>query len=131
MLMENMDRGIENLNALKDLGISLSIDDFGTGYSSLGYLKTLPVHIVKVDRSFVKDIPDDKDDMAITAAVVAMAHKLNYKVVAEGIEIEEQLQFLRDCNCDYGQGYMFSRPLPANELREFCLEQKAKQNQSA
>ncbi len=131
MLMENMDRGIKNLNALNELGISLSIDDFGTGYSSLGYLKTLPVHIVKVDRSFVKDIPDDKDDMAITAAVVAMAHKLNYKVVAEGIEIEEQLQFLRDCNCDYGQGYMFSRPLPPDELREFCLEQTEIQNQSA
>ena len=131
MLMENMDKAIDNLHQLKELGISLSIDDFGTGYSSLSYLKTLPVHLVKVDRSFVKDIPDDKDDMEITAAVIAMAHKLNYKVVAEGLETQEQLEFLQECQCDYGQGFMFSRPLPAEEVKVFCLNQKEQQSKYA
>ncbi|ARN75801.1 EAL domain-containing protein [Oceanicoccus sagamiensis] len=120
VLMENLDDALIKLEALKALGILISIDDFGTGYSSLGYLKRLPVNIVKVDRSFVMDIPQDKDDMAITAAVIAMAHKLNYQVVAEGVETEEQLQFLESCQCDYGQGYYFSRPLPASDLEEFC-----------
>lgn len=120
MLMENINVGVRNLNLLQDLGVSLSIDDFGTGYSSLGYLKSLPVHNVKVDRSFVKDIPHDKDDMEITAAVIAMSHKLNYKVVAEGIETEEQVKFLKASHCDYGQGFLFSKPLPIEELKVFC-----------
>jgi diguanylate cyclase (GGDEF)-like protein/PAS domain S-box-containing protein len=120
LLMENLEEALNKLEAIKSLGILISIDDFGTGYSSLGYLKRLPVNIVKVDRSFVMDIPHDKDDMAITAAVIAMAHKLNYEVVAEGVETEEQLQFLEDCNCDYGQGYFFSRPLVADDLNQFC-----------
>jgi diguanylate cyclase (GGDEF)-like protein/PAS domain S-box-containing protein len=122
MLMENMETAVEQLSALRDLGISISIDDFGTGYSSLGYLKSLPVHIVKVDRSFVQDIPQDTDDMAITAAVIAMAHKLNYKVVAEGIETVEQLHFLEGCQCDYGQGFFFSRPLPEDQLNAFLID---------
>ncbi len=122
VLMENLNDVLEILEALKKLGLLISIDDFGTGYSSLGYLKRLPVNIVKVDRSFVMDIPEDKDDMAITAAVIAMAHKLNYLVVAEGVETEEQLQFLEECDCDYGQGYYFSHPLPAEELAQFCQQ---------
>ncbi len=122
VLMENLEDALQKLEALKALGILISIDDFGTGYSSLGYLKRLPVNIVKVDRSFVMDIPEDKDDMEITAAVIAMAHKLNYEVVAEGVETEEQLQFLESCHCDYGQGYYFSRPLPSNELEAFCQD---------
>jgi len=122
MLMENIDRALRNVEAIRQLGVMLSIDDFGTGYSSLSYLKRLPVHSIKVDRSFVRDIPADKDDMEITAAVIAMAHKLNYKVVAEGIETQEQLSFLRDCRCDYGQGYLFSKPLPLDDLKQFCLK---------
>ncbi len=122
VLMENLEDALKKLEALKALGILISIDDFGTGYSSLGYLKRLPVNIVKVDRSFVMDIPADKEDMEITAAVIAMAHKLNYEVVAEGVETEEQLQFLESCGCDYGQGYYFSRPLPSSELEQFCDE---------
>ena len=120
VLMENLDQAIEKLEELKKLGILISIDDFGTGYSSLGYLKQLPVDIVKVDRSFVMDIPQDKDDMKITAAIIAMAHNLNYEVVAEGIETREQLEFLQQCNCDYGQGYFFSKPLPPLQLEEYC-----------
>ena len=133
VLMENLDQALLTLEAIKQLGILISIDDFGTGYSSLGYLKRLPVNILKVDRSFVMDIPHDKDDMEITAAVIAMAHNLNYKVVAEGVETEEQLQFLESCGCDYGQGYYFSRPLPAAELESFCHNfslEKLRANQS-
>ncbi len=121
-LMENLDEALVKLNAIKKIGISISIDDFGTGYSSLGYLKKLPVNVVKVDRSFVNDIPNDKNDMEITAAVIAMAHNLRYEVVAEGVETQEQLDFLKNCGCDYAQGYFFSRPLPAPELEKFCKE---------
>ena len=120
MLMQNLAQTLETLQNIKALGIGLSIDDFGTGYSSLSYLKRLPVNVIKVDRSFVMDIPGDTDDMEITAAVIAMAHKLRYKVVAEGIETEAQYRFLRESGCDYGQGYYFSRPLPASDLLEFC-----------
>ena len=120
VLMENLEETISSLNSIKDLGVSLSIDDFGTGYSSLGYLKRLPVNVVKVDRSFVMDIPHDRDDMEITAAVIAMAHKLRYKVVAEGIETREQYEFLRESGCDYGQGYYFSPPLHPDELVDYC-----------
>jgi diguanylate cyclase (GGDEF)-like protein/PAS domain S-box-containing protein len=119
VLMENLDDAITQLQALEKLGVIISIDDFGTGYSSLGYLKRLPVNIVKVDRSFVMDIPHDKDDMKITSAVIAMAHNLNYKVVAEGVETQAQLEFLTRCKCDYGQGYFFSKPLTAGQLGEF------------
>jgi diguanylate cyclase (GGDEF)-like protein/PAS domain S-box-containing protein len=125
MLMENLEETVETLNGLKALGVGLSIDDFGTGYSSLGYLKRLPVNVIKVDRSFVMDIPNDTEDMEITAAVIAMAHKLRYKVVAEGIETDEQYQFLRESGCDYGQGYFFSPPLSPNELIDFCREYQA------
>jgi diguanylate cyclase (GGDEF)-like protein/PAS domain S-box-containing protein len=120
LLMENINDVLPLLERLNAQGITLAIDDFGTGYSSLGYLKRLPIHLVKVDRSFVKDIPYDKDDMAITEAVIAMAHKLSYKVVAEGIETEDQLNFLREAGCDYGQGYLFSKPLGNGPLVEFC-----------
>lgn len=121
VLMENLEATLESLNKIKKLGVGLSIDDFGTGYSSLGYLKRLPVNVVKVDRSFVMDIPHDKDDMEITAAVIAMAHKLRYKVVAEGIETREQYEFLRETGCDYGQGYYFSPPLSTEDINTFCL----------
>ncbi len=121
VLMENLETTLESLNNIKKLGVGLSIDDFGTGYSSLGYLKRLPVNVVKVDRSFVMDIPHDKDDMEITAAVIAMAHKLRYRVVAEGIETKEQYDFLRESGCDYGQGYYFSPPLNTQDLNDFCI----------
>jgi len=122
MLMENIEETVETLNNLKALGVGLSIDDFGTGYSSLAYLKRLPVNVIKVDRSFVMDIPNDTEDMEITAAVIAMAHKLRYKVVAEGIETDEQYQFLRESGCDYGQGYFFSPPLSAEDLIDYCSQ---------
>ena len=120
ILMENLNETLTKLEAIRALGVIVSIDDFGTGYSSLGYLKRLPINIVKVDRSFIKDIPHSKSDMEITAAVIAMAHGLNYTVVAEGVETEEQLQFLKKHGCDYGQGYFFSKPLLEKQLSDYC-----------
>ncbi|MDY6919833.1 MAG: EAL domain-containing protein [Pseudomonadota bacterium] len=116
LLMENVDATIATLDMLKQLGIILAIDDFGTGYSSLNYLKRLPIHVLKVDRSFVTDIPVDKDDMEITSAVIAMAHKLGLKVVAEGVEIEEQADFLKENQCDYVQGFYYGKPMSAEDL---------------
>ena len=104
MLMGNVEAAITQLHELKALGISISIDDFGTGYSSLSYLKRFPVDILKIDRSFVKDIPEDTNDMEITAAIIAMAQKLKLDVVAEGVETIEQMQFLQNNNCFIVQG---------------------------
>lgn len=118
LLMENVDATIATLNLLKELGIILAIDDFGTGYSSLNYLKRLPIHVLKVDRSFVMDIPKDKDDMEITSAVIAMAHKLGLKVVAEGVEISEQAEFLKENQCDFAQGFYYGKPMSVRSLYE-------------
>lgn len=116
MLMGNVEAAITQLHELKALGISISIDDFGTGYSSLSYLKRFPVDILKIDRSFVKDIPEDTNDMEITAAIIAMAQKLKLDVVAEGVETIEQMQFLQNNNCFIVQGYYFSKPIAEHEL---------------
>ncbi len=121
-LMDNVELAILTMREIKEMGISIAIDDFGTGYSSLSYLKRFPIDILKVDRSFVMDIPADLNDMAITAAVIAMAHKLNLRVVAEGIETTEQLDFLRSNRCEYGQGYLIARPMPAFDLEGFILQ---------
>jgi len=101
-------------------GVKVEIDDFGTGYSSLAYLKKLPVYALKIDREFIKDIPEDKDDIAIVKAIIGIAKSLERRTVAEGIESEEQLEFLRYYGCDYGQGYLFSPPLPPEEFLNFC-----------
>ncbi|MBQ4861786.1 EAL domain-containing protein [Pseudoalteromonas sp. MMG013] len=119
MLMGDVEAAIAQLHQMKDLGIGLSIDDFGTGYSSLSYLKRFPVDSLKVDRSFVKDIPDDSNDMEITAAIIAMAQKLKLQVVAEGVETKEQVAFLKRNNCFIVQGYYYSPPLPEHEIEIF------------
>ena len=121
LLMDNLDYAIGTLEQIQALGISLSIDDFGTGYSSLSYLKRMPIDSLKVDRTFIKDIPQDKDDEEITAAIIAMAHKLKLSVIAEGIETNEQWEFLKKNKCDIGQGYLFNKPLPADILMEKYL----------
>jgi EAL domain-containing protein (putative c-di-GMP-specific phosphodiesterase class I) len=117
-LMADSEEMDEVLQSLRALGVSLSIDDFGTGYSSLRYLKQLPVDSLKIDRSFVRELPGDPAAAAITAAVIAMAHKLGLVVIAEGVEQEAQLAFLRANDCDQVQGYLLGRPLPLPQLDE-------------
>jgi diguanylate cyclase (GGDEF)-like protein/PAS domain S-box-containing protein len=116
MIMGHGKQAVELLHALKSLGLRLSIDDFGTGYSSLAYLKRFPIDELKIDQSFVHDIPHDLNDMEIAAAIIALARNLNMKVVAEGVETREQLEFLTRQGCHAYQGYLFSRPMPAEEF---------------
>src|SRR5690606_9493559 len=109
----DIDTAFEQLQRLKRLGVHISIDDFGTGYSSLYYLKTLPIDRLKIDRSFVKEVMLDGSGAAIVSTIAMMAHHLQLKVTAEGVENEEQLEFLKLQNCHEGQGYLFSKPVPA------------------
>jgi diguanylate cyclase (GGDEF)-like protein/PAS domain S-box-containing protein len=117
--MQNAEATIHTLRELKTLGVRISIDDFGIGYSSLNYLKRLPIDTLKIDQSFVRDITTDPDDAAIATAVIALAHTLKLRVVAEGVETQEQLAFLAARHCDRMQGYLFSRPLQSQECGEF------------
>lgn len=123
MLMNNVDVAINTLNRLHCRGLSISIDDFGTGYSSLGYLKHLPIDILKIDRVFIKDIMTDDYDKNIVKTVISMAHGLNLKVIAEGVETQEQYTLLKDMSCDEIQGYLFSKPVDAESATKL-LEQK-------
>jgi len=122
MLMQNVETTLATLHELKDMGVRLAIDDFGTGYSSLSYLKRFPLDALKIDRSFVKDLPRDPEDAAITKAIIAMAHSLRLQVVAEGVETQEQLAFLQQHGCDVLQGYLFSRPVGADQLSGLLAE---------
>ncbi|MGZ4978043.1 MAG: EAL domain-containing protein [Methylobacter sp.] len=122
-LMENEEKAVEVLNNLRAQGVRLAIDDFGTGYSSLAYLKRFPLDVLKIDKSFIDDIPSVQDDMEITATIVAMGHILGFKVLAEGVETLEQLAFLREKGCDTYQGYIKSQPLPAEEFSRLLLKQ--------
>jgi EAL domain-containing protein (putative c-di-GMP-specific phosphodiesterase class I) len=121
-IMGNTELYLRAMENLKALGINLSIDDFGTGYSSLSYLKRFPVSKLKIDRSFVKDLPRDEDDDAIVLAIIALAQQLNLSVIAEGVETEEQLQFLKENQCSEVQGYYFSRPIEANDCTKLLKE---------
>jgi EAL domain-containing protein (putative c-di-GMP-specific phosphodiesterase class I) len=116
--MRNVDDTTENMKRFSAAGLKLAIDDFGTGYSSLGYLRQFPVDALKIDRSFVKDLHTSSDDAAICAAIIAMARELKLKVIAEGVETVEQLEFLRKHRCDQVQGYLISQPIPVTELEK-------------
>ncbi|HEY0180134.1 MAG TPA: bifunctional diguanylate cyclase/phosphodiesterase, partial [Dokdonella sp.] len=121
MVMANAEQSITTLQRLKTVGVALAIDDFGTGYSSLSYLKRLPIDALKIDKEFVGDITTDPDDEAITATVITMAHSLGLNVVAEGVEIGEQVEYLREQDCDEVQGNWLSPPLAAADCFEFLL----------
>ncbi|WP_293267091.1 EAL domain-containing protein [Neptunomonas sp.] len=123
IMMENVNETINTLSAIRNLGVQLSIDDFGTGYSSMSYLKRFPINKLKIDQSFVQDLPDDSDDAAIVKATIALAHALNMTVIAEGVETEAQFQFLKGQQCEEIQGYFFSRPLPAHELTSLLKQE--------
>ncbi|MBW2466123.1 MAG: EAL domain-containing protein, partial [Deltaproteobacteria bacterium] len=119
VIMQDVKSTVTKLMQLHEMGVSLSIDDFGTGYSSLSYLKLFPIDNLKIDRSFVNNITSDSTDSAIAASVIQLAHSMNLKVVAEGVETEEQLEILRQQGCDYVQGFLFSKPLTAEEFAPF------------
>jgi len=111
-IMENTDAAVKVLEQIRKLGVKVAIDDFGTGYSSLSYLKNLPIDTVKLDRSFVIGATTDPDDAALVMAIVTLAHNLRLRVIAEGVETEDQLAFLRLLRCDEAQGYLFGKPMP-------------------
>jgi EAL domain-containing protein (putative c-di-GMP-specific phosphodiesterase class I) len=118
-LMQDTSRAIEVLGRFREMGVRISLDDFGTGYSSLSYLKRLPVDALKIDYSFVRNIFVNAEDAAIVRAIIAMAHSLKLKVIAEGVETEEQRVFLREQGCDEVQGYLVVMPQPADEIEKF------------
>jgi len=118
LLLSNADVTFSVLQDLRAMGLKLAIDDFGTGYSSLSYLKQFPVSKLKIDRSFIRDVATNPDDTAITAAIIAMAKSLHLKVIAEGVENEEQMSFLRKHHCDEIQGYYFSKPLAFDKVAD-------------
>lgn len=118
MLFENIEEIISTMNALKDIGVLFSLDDFGTGYSSLQYLKQLPLDQLKIDQSFVRDIAVDSSDKAIVSTIIAMSQSLGLDVIAEGVETEDQRQFLLDAGCSHYQGYLFGRPVPIEKFDE-------------
>ncbi len=115
-ITDDMDATVTMLTRLKETGVQLSIDDFGTGYSSLSYLKRFPISTVKIDRSFVREIHSNPDDAAIATAIIDLAHSLKLRTVAEGVETEAQLAFLRDHHCEAFQGYLCSPALPARGI---------------
>ena len=119
------------LNQLKTMGVRLAIDDFGTGYSSLSYLRHFPLDTLKIDKSFVHDIPDHQDDMEIAIAIIQLAHILGFTVLAEGVETAAQLAFLHEQGCDLYQGYFFSKPLPAAEFIKLLEANLADQQNDA
>jgi EAL domain-containing protein (putative c-di-GMP-specific phosphodiesterase class I) len=121
--MEDIDVTIEKLHALRAIGIRLSIDDFGTGYSSLAYLKRMPLNMLKIDQSFVRDITTAPNDATIANATIQMAKSLQLEVIAEGVETREQLKLLYDLQCTRIQGYLFSKPLLSHEI-EKCLNKE-------
>jgi EAL domain-containing protein (putative c-di-GMP-specific phosphodiesterase class I) len=125
MIMQNVDGVITMMSEFQQLGVGLSLDDFGTGYSSLSYLKRFPIDKLKIDQSFVRDITQDADDEAITRAIISLSKNLGLRVIAEGVETEQQLDFLRSSGCEEIQGYYYSRPLPEQDFMQFLRRAKA------
>ncbi|MGK7889668.1 MAG: EAL domain-containing protein, partial [Leptolyngbyaceae cyanobacterium] len=123
ILMDDVDAVIDTLNQMKQLDLQVSIDDFGTGYSSLSYLHRFPINTLKVDRSFVMHIDEMGEDHAIVETIITLGHHLGMDVIAEGIETAEQAQKLKDLQCEYGQGYFFAKPMPADEIETLLAKE--------
>ncbi|MFB3301707.1 EAL domain-containing protein [Pseudomonas sp. AMR01] len=121
-LMENTQHTIDSLQRLRAMGVKISIDDFGTGYSSLAYLRRFPIDTLKIDIAFIREVTTNPQDAAIARTIIELAHSLNLRAVAEGVETQEQLAFLKEAGCDQIQGYLFSRPLPVTTLERLLLE---------
>lgn len=126
IIITNVDLAMERLNRLRKLGVKIALDDFGTGYSSLTHLMKLPIDIIKIDRSFIKSIPYGSEETAITKNILSMAHDLNFRVVAEGIETMEQLEYLKTISCERGQGFLLCIPLPSEKVDEVLREKNLK-----
>jgi diguanylate cyclase (GGDEF)-like protein len=118
ILIHDLDTGVDMINRLKDLGVSVALDDFGKGYSSLSYLKALPIDVIKIDRSFVSGLPDCREDLAIVSAVISFAGALGMDVLAEGVETQAHVDALLELGCDHAQGFLFYKPLDVDDLRE-------------
>jgi EAL domain-containing protein (putative c-di-GMP-specific phosphodiesterase class I) len=125
-IMSNPQTALSIINELKTMGLSLSVDDFGTGYSSLSYLKKLPVSELKIDRSFVRDMENDNDDVIIVRSTIDLAHNMGLAVVAEGVENQVTSNMLHTMGCDYLQGYFISRPITAEDLPKFMESYRSK-----
>ncbi len=121
-VMEKPEESIIRLQQISDMGVEIAIDDFGTGYSSLAYLKRLPVDKLKIDQSFVRGIPEDKEDVSIVKAIIALAKSLHLDLIAEGVETNAQKEFLRKNGCKHIQGYYYGEPMPAEDIKERCLK---------
>lgn len=124
IIMQAINSASDAIHEVQSFGVKIAIDDFGVGYSSLIYLKKLPINTLKIDRYFIHNVANDPQKAAITTALIQMAHNLNLQVVAEGVETEAELAFLRQHNCDAIQGFLFSRPLPAAEFEKMLFADK-------
>jgi EAL domain-containing protein (putative c-di-GMP-specific phosphodiesterase class I) len=124
LLLDDRPEVAEKLKQFRDAGFQISLDDFGTGYSAMSYLKRFPLDYLKIDQTFVREMTSDHGDQAIVEAIIVMAHKLGLKVIAEGVETAEQSAMLKAAGCDYGQGYLFARPMPAGEMILSALSAK-------
>ncbi|MCP3687112.1 MAG: EAL domain-containing protein, partial [Gammaproteobacteria bacterium] len=131
IVIADLDDTVNKMNALKSLGIFIAIDDFGTGYSSLAYLKTLPIDVLKIDQSFVRDIANDKDNSVIVETILSMTRHLGLNTIAEGVETIEELNFLTAQGCDTFQGYYFSKPLKADDFKDLYHKLLAKSSSVA
>ena len=122
LVMEDLERGLQVLEAIRNIGVNVSIDDFGTGYSSLSYLKKFPISELKIDQSFLRGFPANDEDTAIVRAIIALAHSLDLYVTAEGVETQEQVNGLKNISCELLQGYYFSKPLAFDDFKAYYLD---------
>jgi len=116
LIMQDIDANIRKLRAVRDMGVEIAVDDFGTGYSSLSYISRLPINTLKIDRAFIMNMTSNPDDLSIVSTIISLGHSLELKIVAEGVETEEQANLLRLLKCDEFQGYLFSRPVPMEQI---------------